>query len=72
MGKLYTEDQDLDIIDQVLVVNPFRKGVRWEDVHTAVMAAIPALSTRTCKSIRDRVQLLLDKRKREVAKEEAG
>lgn len=59
----FTDDMDLDIMDQVVLINPFREGATWGDVEVAIKKNHP-LITASRKSINDHAQKLIrDRRK---------
>ncbi|KAK7092468.1 hypothetical protein V1264_008207 [Littorina saxatilis] len=59
----YNNDIDLDLMDQVVLINPWTSS--WEKVAKAVRVAQPLLEDVTTKGINDRCQLLMAKRKRD-------
>ncbi|XP_070202303.1 A-kinase anchor protein 14-like [Littorina saxatilis] len=65
----FTEAMDVEIVDEVALMNPFKYGVSWEMVAQKLWTSPSNLckSVRTAKSFRDRVMLLMGKRKSVVA-----
>ena len=59
----YSDALDQDLMDQVCMQNPWSAGKTWEDVAKAAKAAQPAFTTLTSKSLMDRANLLMKKRK---------
>ena len=66
--KYYTKDEDLELMDQVVLYNPFAKANSWEKFK----AQLNDKSDRSSKSMRDRAMLLMDQRRRVVAHQEAA
>ncbi|KAK7106524.1 hypothetical protein V1264_017772 [Littorina saxatilis] len=64
---VYTNDLDLDLLDQVVLINPWTSS--WEKVAKAVRVAQPRFEAVTTKGMNDRCHLLMTKRKRDNAEE---
>lgn len=65
----YSEQYDLDLMDQVCVVNPWGAGKTWEDVEEAAKAAQPDFTSLTAKGLYDRAKHLMTERKAKLASE---
>jgi hypothetical protein len=61
MACKYTQAEDHELIDEVVVFNPFQRGRTWEGLKKGLKS--PTLGKRSSKSLRDRALLLMSKRK---------
>ena len=68
----YSDSLDHDLMDQVCMINPWCAGNTWDDVVKAAKSAQPAFNTLTTKSLMDRANLLMKKRKEAVCGELRG
>jgi len=66
--KYYSQEQDLELMDQVVLYNPFTKANSWEKFRAQLCDN--TLADRSSKSMRDRALLLMDQRRRVVAHQE--
>ncbi|KAK7496163.1 hypothetical protein BaRGS_00012573 [Batillaria attramentaria] len=62
-GQPYAPSMDHDLIDEVALYNPFRRGNSWPGLKKKKLEMHPSLSARAAKSLRDRTLLLMDRRR---------
>ena len=69
MAFKYSSQMDHDLMDEVVMYNPFKKGHSWESMRRT-MDEHPTLSMLSSKSLRDSALLLMDHRKGVVKRQE--
>ena len=65
----YTEQHDLDLMDQVCVINPWGAGKTWDGVRETATASQPDFASLTAKGLYDRSKHLIIERKAKLAHE---
>ncbi|KAK7486303.1 hypothetical protein BaRGS_00022473, partial [Batillaria attramentaria] len=70
-GQPYTPSMDHDLIDEVALYNPFRRGNSWPGLKKK-LDMHPSLSARAAKSLRDRTILLMDRRRAQLRAQDSA
>ena len=69
MAFKYTSQMDHDLMDEVIMYNPFKKGHSWESMRWT-LDDHPTVSMCSSKSTRDWALLFMDHRKGVVKRQE--